>query len=781
MSFGFSVSDFLAGIALIKKVYKDFAGAPDQIQQISKELTCLENAAHDTQSIINNYQEVLGPKKLSTKGRAIRVWKRLHLEPDDTRELRDRITLCVAFIDNFFNRLEKDKEQKQEVLDWLSSIDFSTQKSDFLRRRQEGTGQWLLNSKEYQHWLQTKKEVLFCPGIPGAGKTILTSIVVDDLLVRHGDDESVGICYIFLNFRHHGSQKLDDLIASLLKQLAWTQSVLSGNVKLLYDRHKKRHTRPSFDELCQALYSVIAEYSRIFFVIDALDECQTQDNCRSKFISEILKLWSEHEANVLTSSRLLPEITSRFDTAVLKEIRASDEDMGRYLDGNLSCLPGFVARDLTLQTETKEKILQSVDGMFLLAQLHFDSLRGKPSPKAIRTALGKLAKGSGAYDVAYDDAMTRIKGQLPDQEKLALDTLIWITSAERPLTTVELRHALGVELNETKFDESNLPDLEDMVSNCCGLVTLDEQSNVIRLVHYTTQEYFERSGARWFPKAQSQIAKTCVTYLSFDAFDSGICKSDSQLEDRLSSYPLYDYASCYWGSHACLVSDCQFYFTFLQNDCKVGACGRALFYKNRGLGDRSQKVPRQINGLHLAAFFGLHKVIASLVESCDVNAIDSRGNPPIAYAIRERHKAVAQLLLEKGSMVDISVNGIPLLSYSIRFGPKNATQAILDRGANTESKDNEGKTPLFWASNNTATVQLLLNRGANIESKDNGGRTPLFLAVHNYDNMATVQLLLDRGANTKSKDSYGQTALSHALRLNNKDIVKLLRENGAVE
>ena len=44
-----------------------------------------------------------------------------------------------------------------------------------------------------------------------------------------------------------------------------------------------------------------------------------------------------------------------------------------------------------------------------------------------------------------------------------------------------------------KLDEENLPEIEDMVSVCAGLVTIDEESNIIRLVHYTTQEYFERT------------------------------------------------------------------------------------------------------------------------------------------------------------------------------------------------------------------------------------------------------------------------------------------------
>ena len=110
---------------------------------------------------------------------------------------------------------------------------------------------------------------------------------------------------------------------------------------------------------------------------------------------------------------------------------------------------------------------------FLLAQLHFDSLKGKKSPKAIRTALKELSTGNDAYDDAYNDAMERIEGQLAGEKELSKQVLSWITCAKRPLTTSELEHALAIELGELQFDEENLSPIEDMVSVCAGLVAVD--------------------------------------------------------------------------------------------------------------------------------------------------------------------------------------------------------------------------------------------------------------------------------------------------------------------
>ena len=129
---------------------------------------------------------------------------------------------------------------------------------------------------------------------------------------------------------------------------------------------------------------------------------------------------------------------------------------------------------------------------FLLARLHLDSLRGKATKKAIKSTLERLPKGSTALDKAYDEAIERIESQLPEESELTKNVLSWITYAQRSLTTKELSYALAVEAGESKLDKDNIPDIEDMISVCAGLVAVDEESDVIRLVHYTTQEYFER-------------------------------------------------------------------------------------------------------------------------------------------------------------------------------------------------------------------------------------------------------------------------------------------------
>ncbi|KAH7305361.1 nucleoside phosphorylase [Rhexocercosporidium sp. MPI-PUGE-AT-0058] len=430
-----------------------------------------------------------------------------------------------------------NRKEDLEILDWLTPINYGPQQSDFINRRQPGTGQWLLDSLDFQKWLETSQQTLFCPGIPGAGKTILTAATINDLITRFQNDPSVGIAYLYCNFRRKDEQKAQDLLASLLKQLSQGRSSLPDNVRSLYDNHKEKRTRPSLDEISRTLQSVASIYSRVVIIVDALDECQVSDGCRMTFLAEIFSLQTKTGANLFATSRPIPEITERFRGSITFEIRAHNEDVQQYLDCRISQSGQKLLQ--TYREEIKTKITKAVDGMFLLAQLHFESAGTKKTPKKMKDMLNNLATGPKAYDYAYEEAMKRIASHDAGSEELAKQVLSWITCSKRPLTISELQYALAVEASEAELDEDNLPQIEDMVSVCAGLVTVDEESSTIRLVHYTTQEYFERTQNDLFPTAKSEITTTCVTCLSFDVFKSGYCQTDDEFEKRLQSHKLY--------------------------------------------------------------------------------------------------------------------------------------------------------------------------------------------------------------------------------------------------
>ena len=141
----------------------------------------------------------------------------------------------------------QDKEKYFKALDWLSSLDFPAQQNDIYKGCQEGTGQWLLKSNEYLKWIEGLEPTLFCPGIPEAGKTFLTSIVIHDLHERFDENPEIVVACLYFNYKRHAEHRIEIMLASLLKQLVQERPELFSILESLYTSHNERSTRPSVD------------------------------------------------------------------------------------------------------------------------------------------------------------------------------------------------------------------------------------------------------------------------------------------------------------------------------------------------------------------------------------------------------------------------------------------------------------------------------------------------------------------------------------------------------
>ncbi|KAF3201204.1 hypothetical protein TWF191_003464 [Orbilia oligospora] len=646
-----------------------------------------------------------------------------------------------------------DREEDLKVLDWLTHVDYGPRQSDIFRNRQPNTGIWFLNSPEYQSWFSgQEKQILFCPGIPGAGKTVLTSIVVDHLTAWFSDDETVGVAYTYCNFKETHEQKLEHLLSSLLKQLAQTRPSLPEAVRRLHTRHRSSRTRSLHDELVGALHSVAVIYSRVFIIVDALDECQEDDDCRTKFISELLKLHDRaNGVKLFITSRPIPEIETEFLGNPTKVIRACDEDVQKYLIDKVSNSKNIKVKECGDMVVTG--ILEAVDGMFLLAKLYFQSVSTKTTTKKIRTVLDTFNKKSGVgadtYKLAYDGAMERIESHNKDSKELAKQVLTWIAYATRPLKASELQCALAVEIGTPAFDEENTPDLHRMISVCAGLVIMEDESKTMRLVHYTAQEYFEDHPQALSPNCHNDILEVCATYLSYDIFETGPCEPEKLFSARLESYALYKYASLDWVHHAykSSVRATPLVMGLLQNQKKLEACNQI-----RIIGDYRWDRNKVMTGLCFAACFGLEGPVAALLSAgADTETWEHRsGATPLSGAVIRGHGTVVKLLLENGANIEAKgyYNDTPL-HLAVERKHEAIVGLLVNSGADIEAMSDFG-TPLAFAVNegNRSMVSLLIENGADIEG--DGRYTPLTVAV--LGGMVEIaEFLIDKGANVGAK------------------------------
>ncbi|KAJ9270260.1 hypothetical protein DTO212C5_3754 [Paecilomyces variotii] len=713
-----------------------------------------------------------------------------------------------------------DDEERHKIVEWISSTNYTTFQADILSQRCERTGQWLLDTPEFGDWVK-KKGILYCPGIPGAGKTTLVSIVINHLQKIFANKQHVVVAYIFCDYREQSNEKLNNILGAILKQLVQPMEVPPDDLKMLYKSHKATGSTLQSNELVELLISVANYYSRVYLVIDALDECSDSDGTRSTFISHLLKLQKSCNVNLLATSRFIPDITARFEHFPSVEVRASDADVALYAEGRIHEF-NCVRKNPALSKLVVSSITKTSDGMFLLAKLYLNSLKGEPSVKSIKTALSRLQSGSGAYDNAYQKAMERIEHQIAGQASLAKRLLSWLTFAQRSLTLTELQHALAVETDQSFFDDENLPDIEDMISVCAGLVTYSEESHIIALVHYTAKEYFEREWSSWFPHAQGDIGRICVTYLCYDSFESGCCETLEDYEERCRRCPLYNYAASNWGLHAQRQHlDHEILLQLLENDKKLAACAQSLIWSHDAHDGEFEDIPTNTAALHLTVEFGLLSETECLLKRHhDVNVYSDFFGTPITWAIhsgnedlvrpllhhgacsgnlgdigetfvsvsaRMGHEALLSLALELGVDPELGGNYRSPLSYAAGNGHVKAVKMLLDAKADIERKDEwDGRTPLAWAAINgqQAVVRLLLEAGARPDTKTTGSaiyhvaRTPLSLAAQN-GKREVVELLLEKNVDPDEPDANGRTPLSWAAGEGHLDIVRDLLAAGA--
>ena len=185
--------------------------------------------------------------------------------------------------------------------------------------------------------------------------------------------------------------------------------------------------------------------------------------------------------------------------------------------------------------------------------------------------------------------------------------------AARPLTIHELQHAIAVQPGSSDLDNDALVDEEVLVCVCLGLIAVEPGSGLVRLIHYTAQEYFRKHPVVDVHTAEKMIAKISLSCLAFDAFACP-CDTHEQLNSRIERYPLLWYVARWWGVHLRLASDQGIFreaAIVLTNKRRSRAIGELMYTFDNG---RSQKFPKRFTGLHLAARFGVHVLARLLLE-----------------------------------------------------------------------------------------------------------------------------------------------------------------------
>lgn len=398
-----------------------------------------------------------------------------------------------------------------------------------------------------------------------------------------------------------------------------------------------------------------------------------------------------------------------------------------------------------------------------------------------------LPRGSDALHMAYDNAMERIDQQRNNDRRWAQRVLSWVVQAVRPLRPQELQHALAVIEGNHSLEDDNFPVLSEVIALCAGLVLINQESNTVQLVHYTTHEYFSQYNLDWVYAARNLVATTCTTYLLFDTFKGGFCRGPQQFYQRKKGYVLYEYATSNWGYHVRMSSlqNDALILKFLKSEGHVSSCAQALIIRTKQ-SHGFYGWPQSIPGIHLAAYCGLSKAIKALVaDNSDINCVDSYGQTPLCWAARGGQLAAARLLLDQGADPKLGIQSTDTLrasyagpptpiGWAARVGNAEIVELLLTNNANPDPDIAGGYSALWTAvqAGNSEVVRLLLEHNANPDL----GRhdfSPLWWATQATD-IVTTRLLLKHGANPDLRPADGSSPLWWAARNPKEEMVRLL-------
>ncbi|KAL8805252.1 MAG: hypothetical protein Q9200_005497 [Gallowayella weberi] len=813
--------------------------------------------------------------------------QRMNVATDDTNKRIRRLEAA--------NANAALQEERRAIVEWLSPLQYRRRQSEIFNGAIP-MGQNFLGSEEFRAWSTGRPWILYGYGQPGSGKTVLCSIVVDQL--RHSlASFGVPVLCMYLNYKEP-NQTLTNLVGSLLKQLIQYQddNFKSARVRRLF-REAAREASPLLDDLYAALLAEIKTFPRVVLVVDALDELSF--SVESELYDRLRSLLKAG-MSIMITSRPRDEIGSQqvacnncgksplklyhscficdengFDLCqscvdkgvhclveghhleeppeVSINIVPTDEEIKRYIEHELSKelkLGSGATRDRRLTSSRRgttrlgricqvmpelealipQYILARCNGMLMLAKLFLGAIKAKTSPEEVKNALETLPRG---YEEIYRATMERIEAASlfnpnDTSSSLAKRTLMWIACSFRPLSLKELQEALSISLETPDFRPSSRYDKETLLEITAGLVYVDSDEKNVWLHHATAQEYFDQTRETWFPNAASQITRYCMQYLERPELTEP-CDSaheDDNLENRSIQHPLFGYACSFWGTHARDAmhdEDIQgATVRYLEDTRKVDAFMQAAWYLNSN-GSENWDIRKGASSLHVAAWFGLAKIIPGLLRrGLDVNSLDPvGGQTPLMLACRRGHASVVAIFLEEGATVNARNNAENTALFEAVYENHPEAVAILlkkpELNVNEEHLHNAERTPLMFAVRDgyaDIVSQLLEDPRIDVNKKALDGTTALSIAAktgssisvrfllehdsidldavdHNgssalihaaiWDHSEIVKQLLSAGANSKIKDHNGGTALLRAIDNGNTAVVKIMLEHSNMD
>ncbi|TRX87885.1 hypothetical protein FHL15_011224 [Xylaria flabelliformis] len=254
----------------IKPLFKP-GGVVDQLKLVLEQVA--SKLVLPSRSLKGTFKKVKWP---FDKPEVQRILGRLRSLTDAISIALNRANLQVGVDTNKdvkFLRHAIDSAELETVLKWISPLDFRVLQHAAQRRPLSGTGSWFLDNPQVRGWCDSRTKVLWCHGIPGAGKTVLATALFQKLQEKHAG-ANVAVLVAYCSFDDTSTHSSSNIVSSFLRQLVEKRGQMSEAVRKLYTEHTKNgeQSRPSQQRLVEALSKELETFDKTFIIVDGLDE-----------------------------------------------------------------------------------------------------------------------------------------------------------------------------------------------------------------------------------------------------------------------------------------------------------------------------------------------------------------------------------------------------------------------------------------------------------------------------------------------------------------------------
>jgi NACHT domain len=217
----------------------------------------------------------------------------------------------------------------------------------------------MLRSPEWQSWLDGTNRFLWIHGIPGAGKTILASFLIEQAKARCSHNRHA-VIYYYCYFANN-QDEANPLLKWFIGQLCRKSKAIPREIMDLYHNNHE----PTLTQLLQALDCILQEFDSIYILIDAVDESLPRDNL-IRVIRDLVTDQRFSKIRVLATSREYIDIETTFSPISISVSMSNDlvtEDIGVYVSSTLRSNPKFVNWQQDLLLEVEETLSKGAKGM----------------------------------------------------------------------------------------------------------------------------------------------------------------------------------------------------------------------------------------------------------------------------------------------------------------------------------------------------------------------------------------------------------------------------------